>query len=168
MLAGNDNWRSPEAHFKAELNKPTDVFSFGIVVSASTLWENRLADVPLQCIYALLGRVIFGPDDDFQRHLAQGALPALIRLQRQISYFGDWEGVNGLLKHIADDDTNCQVLRMLWDERSEEYIPYKPFSEWPDVGDAVFKDLIRQLTNLDPAKRVTARQALEHPWFADI
>lgn len=33
MLAGNDNWRSPEAHFKGELNKPTDVFSFGVVVS---------------------------------------------------------------------------------------------------------------------------------------
>ena len=79
MLAGNDNWRIPEAHFKAEINKPTDMFSFGIVVSASTRSGNRLADVPHQCIYALLGRVIFGPDDDFQRHLAQGALPALIR-----------------------------------------------------------------------------------------
>jgi serine/threonine protein kinase len=32
MLAGNDNWRSPEAHFKGELNKPPDIFSFGIVV----------------------------------------------------------------------------------------------------------------------------------------
>lgn len=74
--------------------------------------------------------------------------------------------MNGLLKHIADDDTNCQVLRMLWDERSEEHIPYKPFPEWPDVGDTAFKDLIRGLTNLDPTKRVTARQALEHPWFA--
>lgn len=33
MLAGNDNWRSPEAHFRAELNKPTDLFSFGAIVS---------------------------------------------------------------------------------------------------------------------------------------
>jgi len=56
---------------------------------------------------------------------------------------------------------------MLWDERYEEYIPYKPFSEWPDVSDAAFKDLIRGLTNLDPTKRVTARQALEHPWFSE-
>lgn len=32
MLAGNDNWRSPEAHFKEKLNKPTDIFSFGITV----------------------------------------------------------------------------------------------------------------------------------------
>lgn len=34
MLAGNDNWRSPEAHFKGELSKPSDIFSFGLVVSA--------------------------------------------------------------------------------------------------------------------------------------
>lgn len=38
-------------------------------------------------------------------------MPALIRLQRQVSYFGDQEGIDGLLKHIADDDTNCQILR---------------------------------------------------------
>ena len=36
MLAGNDNWRSPEAHFKGELNKPADIFSFGVVVSVLT------------------------------------------------------------------------------------------------------------------------------------
>lgn len=40
MLAGNDNWRSPEAHLKGELNKPTDVFSFGAVVSAPLTCSN--------------------------------------------------------------------------------------------------------------------------------
>ena len=33
MLAGNDNWRSPEAHCRGALNKSTDAFSFGLVVS---------------------------------------------------------------------------------------------------------------------------------------
>lgn len=33
MLAGNDNWPSPEGHFKGELNKPSDIYSFGTVVS---------------------------------------------------------------------------------------------------------------------------------------
>ncbi len=109
-----------------------------------------------------------GPDDDFYRHQAQGVQPILVRLQRQVSYFGDQEGVNGLLKHIGEFDTQCQVLRMLWEDRSGEKIPYKPFSEWQDVGDAAFKHLIRGLTCLDPTKRVTARQALEHPWFAGL
>jgi len=36
MVAGNENWRSPEAFFKSKLSKPADIFSFGIVVSAST------------------------------------------------------------------------------------------------------------------------------------
>lgn len=54
MLAGNDNWRSPEAHFKGELNKPADIFSFGIVVCVSfpilfkeLLFTNR----PLPLVY---------------------------------------------------------------------------------------------------------------------
>ena len=60
---------------------------------------------------------------------------------------------------------------MLWEERTEDYAPYEPFSDWPDVSDAAFKDfkdLVRGMMNLDPTKRVTARQALEHPWFADV
>lgn len=32
VLAGNDNWRSPEAHLRAKLNKPSDLFSFGVMV----------------------------------------------------------------------------------------------------------------------------------------
>lgn len=34
MLAGNDTWRSPEGHFKGELNRPSDIFSFATVVSS--------------------------------------------------------------------------------------------------------------------------------------
>ncbi|KAE8338728.1 hypothetical protein BDV24DRAFT_153340 [Aspergillus arachidicola] len=128
MLAGNDNWRSPEANFKDELNKLTDMFSIAIV-----------------CIYAILGRVIFGPDDDFRKYEAQG------------------EGLSGLIKHIGDDGISCQVLQMLWGERQEDHIPYRLFSEWPDVSDPVFKDFILGLTSLDPHKRLTAHQALDHP-----
>lgn len=40
MLAGNDNWRSPEGHFKGELNNPSDMFSFGAVVSGLVWTES--------------------------------------------------------------------------------------------------------------------------------
>lgn len=116
----------------------------------------------------MLGRVIFGIDDDFRFYESQGALPTMIRLQRQVSYFGNKEGINGLLKHIGDDEVNCQVQRMLWDERLDEYIPYKPFSQWEDHMEPEFRDFIGQLMNLDPAKRLTARELLEHTWFSDV
>lgn len=116
----------------------------------------------------MLGRVIFGPDDDFRKHEEQGALPVLIRLQRQVSYFGNREGLDGLMKHVGDEEVNREVLRMLWEERTEDYIPYQPFLNWPDIDDAVFRNLIQEMMNLDPTRRITARQALEHPWFAGV
>ena len=33
MLPGNENWRSPEGYLKGELNKPADMFAFGLMVT---------------------------------------------------------------------------------------------------------------------------------------
>lgn len=33
--------------------------------------------------------------------------------------------------------------------------------------DPVFRDLIVRLMDFHPGKRLTAKEALEHPWFAD-
>ncbi|KAJ8113983.1 hypothetical protein OPT61_g4029 [Boeremia exigua] len=151
MVAGNENWRSPEAFFRGKLSKPADMFSFGIV-----------------CIYAVIGRVIFGPDADLQKREEQGALPDMIRLQRQVSYFGCEEGVEGLKAHLGGDEIGVKVLGMLSEDRFEPYIPYKPFMEWAEVEDEAFRDLVLRLMDLDPAKRITAQQALEHRWFEDV
>jgi hypothetical protein len=35
--AGNWMWRSPEAHAQGPLNKPSDIFSFALVVSVSLI-----------------------------------------------------------------------------------------------------------------------------------
>ncbi|KAK5118069.1 hypothetical protein LTR62_004115 [Meristemomyces frigidus] len=121
----------------------------------------------LVCLYAVLGRVICGLDEDFAKHEAQGALPAMIRLQRQVSLFGDREGLNGLMTHVGDEGLNCQMLSLLWEDRNEEYHSYEPLSEWPDLHDQSFMDLMKGLLNLDPARRLTARQALHYPWFLD-
>ena len=53
----------------------------------------------------------------------------------------------------------------MWDERSEESIPYEPVTNWQDAGDENFKDLIGGMMNLDPTKRITARKGLDHVWF---
>ena len=36
--------------------------------------------------------------------------------------------------------------------------------QWDSVSEEA-KDLIRKLLELDPHKRASARQALQHPWF---
>lgn len=121
----------------------------------------------LQCIYALLERVIFGPDEDLKKHQAQGVFPTIIRLQRQVSYFGDEEGIKGIIKHVGDNELDRKIFQMLWEDRNEENIPYIPFSDWPEVGDGDFKSLIKGMMNMDPKGRLTAHQALEHPWFSN-
>ncbi|KAL6158224.1 hypothetical protein ACJQWK_07989 [Exserohilum turcicum] len=151
MLAGNANWRSPEAFLKSKLNKPTDMFSFGVV-----------------CTYAVLGRAIFAPDADFETRIAQGVLPDLIHLQRQVSYFGDEDAIAGLEMHLGDDSFSRMILRMLWTDRWEPQIGYKQFGNWPEVEDMVFMDLVLRLRNLDPKRRMTAQEALEHQWFEDV
>ncbi|PGH16902.1 serine/threonine protein kinase [Polytolypa hystricis UAMH7299] len=138
-----------EAHFKGELNKPPDIFSFAAV-----------------CIYAMLGQVISGADEDLQKYESQGVFPHIIRLQCQVSFFGDRERLSGLMTHLGDEEVNRQVLGFLWEDRVAEYHSYKPFSEWPNATDDQFKDLIRRMTNLDPQRRATAREALEHPSFS--
>ncbi|KAI6878127.1 calcium/calmodulin dependent protein kinase [Hortaea werneckii] len=149
MLAGSDVWRSAEAHLRGELGKPTDMFSFGLV-----------------CIFAMCDKMVCEDDEDFQAFVSQGAEPLAIRLQRLVSYFGDKDGINGLLTHVGDDDTSCEILSLLWDERHADYISYKPFVEWSVTQqNEGFGDVITRIVNLDPKKRMTAKQALMHPWF---
>lgn len=116
----------------------------------------------------MLGRIIFGRDEDFEYHESQGIEPGLIRLQRQTSFLGDEAGYQGLRRHFEDNEQLCQLLDALWEDRTAPHIPYKHFSTWPEVEDENFKDIVLQLTSLDPQRRITAREALQHPWFIDI
>lgn len=116
----------------------------------------------------MLGRVIFGPDADFQKHKAAGALPEMIRLQRQIFYFPDRESFNGLITHVGDNTLSCQVLGMLWDDRVADYHSYEPFPSWAEVGDSLFQEVVIGMMQLDPTRRISAQQALGHSWFQEI
>lgn len=84
-------------------------------------------------------------------------------LRRQISYFGDVEGLQGLVQHLGyDNPFSSRLVGLLDTFRGED--GRQPLSEW-QYGDADFRDLVGKMTNLDPARRITAREALEHPWF---
>jgi serine/threonine protein kinase len=41
-----------------------------------------------------------------------------------------------------------------------------PFSRWYPV-DPQFKDFVSKMTCLGPLRRITAREALQHPWFSE-
>jgi serine/threonine protein kinase len=69
---------------------------------------------------------------------------------------------------FAYEEANCQVLSMLWEDCNEENIPYTPFAEWQEVEDAGFKDLVSRMMNLGPTRRITASEALDHGWFAEV
>ncbi len=119
-------------------------------------------EILLQCIYAVLKRVVFAVSPD---ELTEGVEPLSVVLERQIPYFADEDGLSGLLKHLGDSPW-CEVLEILRDGFNETN-PRKPFSLWKGV-DVDFKDLISGLTNFDPAKRLTAQEPLAHKWFGDV
>lgn len=147
-LCGNQLWRSPESWARARQNTPSDIFSFGIV-----------------SIYVMLNKMVFldglGEEElaceDAWRHI----------LQRHVSYFAtDEDSFRGLLRHVEHEDPWFDRFAALAGDFNADK-PRKPFAGWMYV-DAEFRDLIGKMTNLDPARRITAREALEHPWMQEI
>lgn len=84
-------------------------------------------------------------------------------ISRHISYFGDQEGFKGLLEHLGDDNPFSERIIELASKFST-LSARKPFQERHGV-DIQFRDLVGRMTNLAPAARITAREALEHEWF---
>ncbi|GKZ22531.1 hypothetical protein AbraIFM66951_006485 [Aspergillus brasiliensis] len=143
--AGNWMWRSPEAHARGRVNKPSDVFSFALV-----------------CIYVVYKRVIFAVGDD---ELDEGIDRLAVVIERQVSYFADKDGFHAFLEYLGDNPW-ASVFTVTLNGFDQEN-PARPFSLWQGVDDD-FKSLICAMTNLDPRKRITARKALAHRWFDGV
>ncbi|OBT93078.1 hypothetical protein VE01_09015 [Pseudogymnoascus verrucosus] len=144
-LCGNQLWRSPESWARrAAQGTPSDIFSFGIV-----------------CIFVMLNNMFFRVSDS---ELAASNSWRYI-LRRHISFFGEEDGFQGLLQWIGEENPFFERLITLAGTFNAAE-PRKPFATWHFV-DAGFRDLVGKMTVLDPAGRITAAQALEHPWFAE-
>lgn len=88
-------------------------------------------------------------------------------LHRQISFFADEEGFDGLMRYLGDRNPWCKGFQVLKDGALGE--DRNPIALWEEFSmDADFRDLISGLTNFDPDKRLTAEQALNHRWFEAI
>ncbi|KAL2360307.1 hypothetical protein RJZ56_006826 [Blastomyces dermatitidis] len=162
---GNPMWRSPESHAAARINRPSDIFSFGLVVSISIRpglgFVNDL--YLLKCIYTMLQKIIFRIDSEGLTEEEKERLVA----RRLLSHFGDSPGLVGLVEHLDYDAASWRDLVLDVIKEFSPKNPRKPFSMWEDV-DECFRDLITKMTSLDPTRRITAREALEHPWFQDV
>ncbi|KAH7370625.1 hypothetical protein BKA65DRAFT_387541, partial [Rhexocercosporidium sp. MPI-PUGE-AT-0058] len=86
-------------------------------------------------------------------------------LSRQISFFAKEEEFKGLLKWIGEENPFFERLITLAGSFDFSANPRKPFEHWEFV-DASFRDLVGRMTALDPVKRITAKDALMHPWFS--
>lgn len=114
-----------------------------------------------QFIFLRLRSVIFLSDND------QKIDPTTDILTRQISYFANWDDLDGFLKYLGRRHPWQSDFRRIADS-FDESSPRQPFALWKsDLLDADFKDLIGKMTNFDPRKRITAEEALDHPWFSD-
>ncbi|KAF3483973.1 uncharacterized protein GIQ15_03297 [Arthroderma uncinatum] len=145
-LLGNPMWRSPESHAAARINIPSDVFSFGLV-----------------CIFTMLRKIIFRIDEG---SLSRAEKERII-VKRLLSHFGDGPGLVGFLHHLEDNSAKWRDLVVTIADEFTPADPRYPFSIWEDVDES-FRDIIVKMTSLDPARRITAKDALEHPWFKDI
>jgi serine/threonine protein kinase len=144
LQVGNQLWRSPEAHVQGAVGKPSDIFSLAIVF-----------------IFLRLRSVIFLSDGD------RNIDPTIDILTRQVSYFANWNDLDGFVKYLGRRHPWAPDFRRIADSFGEGN-PRRPFALWKSpLLDADFKDLIGKMTNFDPRKRITAEEALQHPWFAD-
>jgi serine/threonine protein kinase len=158
---GNWMWRIPEAHASAEVHTPSDMFSFGLVVSIALLFDSPQSKA-LQCIYAMTKRVVLAVDEE---EIPEGIELLDIVLERQLSYFSDLEGINGLIRYLGDSPW-AQLFAMVAADFNADN-PRRPFAMWQDLGPE-FKDLVVRMMNVDPTRRLTASEALAHKWFADV
>lgn len=96
--------------------------------------------------------------------------PISLILERQISYFAEPDTFDAMLRHLGPESPWCKVFAVIRSGFNEQK-KRKPFRLWKVEKpgfDQDFFDLVGSMTNFDPAKRITAREALEHKWFADV
>jgi serine/threonine protein kinase len=106
-----------------------------------------------------------------ESELEEGIEPLAVVLERHISYFAEREDFNAFLRYLGDKPEWIEIFQVVASEFAEGGQPRRPFRLWEgiDVDQAdAFRSLVLGLTNFDPAKRLTARQALEHEWFEDV
>ncbi|KAK4032420.1 kinase-like domain-containing protein [Parachaetomium inaequale] len=124
------------------VHTPADIFSFGITA-----------------IYVWMDRMVFFLDE---ANAAEDPSDMILKLH--VSHFvNDLDDFGGFAEyHGGEQDPFVQrVIGLLGTLKKRA-----PFSRWHPV-DPQFQDLVSKMTCLDPLRLITAREALQHPWFSE-
>ncbi|KAL2258079.1 hypothetical protein VTK26DRAFT_8751 [Humicola hyalothermophila] len=133
---------SPESWARAKQNTSSDIYSFAIMA-----------------IYVMNNEMVFHVSEEELR----SEMAWWHNLRRHISYFADEAGLEGMLGHIGAENPFFERLIALAEDFDAER-PRQSFALWHYV-EPDFRDLVGKMANLDPNRRITASQALGHPWF---
>lgn len=110
-------------------------------------------------------RLVLAVDES---ELLEGEDKLAIVLERQLSYFADESGFKAFMQYIGAESAWHEIFRVINSGFGKDQ-PRKPFALWDGNGlDGDFKAFIGGLTNFDPAKRMTAQQALAHRWLENV
>lgn len=117
----------------------------------------------VQAIYVWLDRMVFFWDE---ANAAEDPSDMILRLH--VSHFvNDLDDFGGFVKyHGGEQDPFVQRFIGLLSPFNGEDKKRAPFSRWHPV-DPQFKNLVSKMTGLDPLRRITAREALQHSWFSE-
>ncbi|KAH7036016.1 serine/threonine protein kinase [Microdochium trichocladiopsis] len=143
---GNKNWRSPEAWARAGQNQASDIYSFAVIM-----------------IYVMHHVMVFYEEGD--NLLDEDQVWRRI-LWQHVCVFGDREAYAGYLEHVTKTQPEfaAQLDEMVQEKLKEGLFP--PFRLY-DFIEPEFRDLVGQMTNLNPLNRITAKEALQHVWFTE-
>ncbi|RAL05525.1 kinase-like protein [Aspergillus ibericus CBS 121593] len=141
-LCGNAMWRSAESWARSRQNQSSDVFSFALVM-----------------VYVMANRMVLRvPDDQLN---AEDAWRHILPLH--LSYFANIDGLEQFLDHIGEENPYFQRMLELVSTFGPEN-PLLPVKGWTFL-EPELRDLVEKMTPLDPRRRITSKEALEHPWF---
>lgn len=143
------HYRAPEIILGLGWSYPCDMWSFGCIM--------------LELVH---GHALFQTHDDIEhlammQHALEAHVPQEIALRRRKSRCKDYFDANGLLNWPNSSTDDCSyaalgktpVVRVL----INQYFEGEPRR--------LFADLLRRMLEFDPRRRITARDAINHPFF---